>query len=238
MKGHASFARRFAMSRIWGLSEPSENEGVSSLPSQHGFWGMASLSQEVSMKRSLAILACTTLLATPVMAQSMDQKVQSIEQKAQSVGEKSGANSVLGITPSTADFVKEAATSDMLEIQISKLAQTNGNASEKMFADQMVADHTKTSSELKALVDGGKVSAQIPAALDSSSQSKLDKLKSKTGKDFSSDFDSMQVSAHKDAVSLFERYAKGGDNPALKDWATKTLPTLQQHLAMAQKLKP
>jgi putative membrane protein len=29
----------------------------------------------------------------------------------------------------------------------------------------------------------------------------------------------MQVSAHKDAVSLFERYAKGGDNADLKDWA-------------------
>jgi putative membrane protein len=54
--------------------------------------------------------------------------------------------------------------------------------------------------------------------------------------DFSSDFDSMQVSAHKDAVSLFERYAKGGENPKLKDWAGKTLPALQHHLEMAQNL--
>jgi putative membrane protein len=46
----------------------------------------------------------------------------------------------------------------------------------------------------------------------------------------------MQVSAHKDAVSLFERYAKGGDNPKLKDWAGKTLPALQHHLAMAEDL--
>ena len=44
----------------------------------------------------------------------------------------------------------------------------------------------------------------------------------------------MQVSAHKDAVSLFERYSKGGDNPKLKDWAGKTLPTLQHHLDMAE----
>ena len=35
------------------------------------------------------------------------------------------------------------------------------------------------------------------------------------------DYDPMQVSAHKDAVSLFERYAKGGDNPKLKDWAER-----------------
>jgi putative membrane protein len=46
----------------------------------------------------------------------------------------------------------------------------------------------------------------------------------------------MQVSAHKDAVSLFERYSKSGDNPKLKDWAGKTLPTLQHHLDMAQDL--
>ena len=44
----------------------------------------------------------------------------------------------------------------------------------------------------------------------------------------------MQVSAHKDAVSLFDRYAKGGDNAKLKDWAGKTLPHLQHHLEIAQ----
>jgi putative membrane protein len=80
------------------------------------------------------------------------------------------------------------------------------------------------------------VKVDIRAALDSSSQSKIDKLKDAKPNDFSSDFDSMQVGAHKDAVSLFERYAKGGDNPKLKDWAGKTLPTLQHHLELAQDL--
>jgi putative membrane protein len=46
----------------------------------------------------------------------------------------------------------------------------------------------------------------------------------------------MQVSAHKDAVSLFGRYAKGGEDPKLKEWAGKTLPALQHHLKMAQNL--
>jgi putative membrane protein len=47
---------------------------------------------------------------------------------------------------------------------------------------------------------------------------------------------SAQVSAHKSAVSLFDRYAKGGDNAKLKDWAQKTLPHLQHHLDMANML--
>jgi putative membrane protein len=153
---------------------------------------------------------------------------------AQSAGEKTGVNSTLGITPATPDFVKEVAISDMFEIESSKLAQQKGNASEKTFASQMVTDHTKTSSELKGLVSGGKVKADLPTAMDSSHQSKLDKLKGANGKDFSSDYDSMQVSAHKDAVSLFERYAKGGEDSKLKDWAGKTLPALQHHLEMAQ----
>ena len=156
---------------------------------------------------------------------------------AQSVGEKTGVNSLLGIAPTTPDFVKEVAISDMFEIESSKLAEQKGNASEKTFASQMITDHTKTSNELRGLVTDGKVKAELPTTLDSSRQSKLDKLKGATGKDFSSDFDSDQVSAHKDAVSLFERYAKSGDNADLKDWAGKTLPTLKHHLDMAENLK-
>jgi putative membrane protein len=140
---------------------------------------------------------------------------------------------VLGIAPKTADFIKEAATSDMLEIEAAKVAQQKGNADEKAFAGQMITDHTKTSSELKSMVSG-EMSAVIPTALDDSSQKKLEKLRDAKPDDFASEYDPMQVSAHKDAVSLFERYAKGGDDPKLKDWAGKTLPALQHHLAMAQ----
>src|SRR3984893_7973025 len=174
------------------------------------------------MKRSIIALECV-LLAGPVLAQS--------------IGEKTGVNSALDIAPTTADFVKEVAISDLFEIDSSKLAQDKGTAPEKTFASQMVSDHTKTSTELKGLVTSGKVKAELPTALDSSHQSKLDKLKGESGKDFSSDFDSVQVSAHKDAISLFERYAKSGDNAALKDWAGKTLPTLKHHLDMAEALR-
>lgn len=156
---------------------------------------------------------------------------------AQSVGEKTGVNSALGISPTTADFVKEVAISDMFELESNTLAQDKGNALEKKFAAQMVTDHTRTSTELKGLVSSGKVKAELPVALDGSHQGKLEKLKGAGGKDFSSAFDSMQVSAHRDAVSLFERYSKRGDNADLKNWAGKTLPALKHHLKMAQALK-
>lgn len=155
---------------------------------------------------------------------------------AQSVGEKTGVNSALGIAPKTADFVKEAAISDMTEIEAAKIALQKGNADEKTFANQMITDHTETSNELKAMVTNGDVREPLPTALDSSSQKKIDKLNAAKPEDFSSEYDPLQVSAHEDAVSLFERYANGGDNPKLKDWAAKTLPTLKHHLEMAKSL--
>jgi putative membrane protein len=140
--------------------------------------------------------------------------------------------------PAAQDFVNKVAISDMFEIQSSQLALAKqADADTKPFAEKMVQDHQKTSSELKALVDGGKVKATLPTALDSEHQKMLDELKSKSGKDFDSSYDQIQVKAHRDAVALFDAYAKGGDNPELKDWAGKTLPHLKEHLSMAEKLK-
>jgi putative membrane protein len=168
--------------------------------------------------RLLTAALAAALISTPALAQS--------------VGEKTGINSALGIAPKTEDFIKQVAMSDMLEIETAKIAQQKGNAVEKKFAEQMLTDHTRT-SELKALV-GGEMKAVIPTSLDDTSQKKLDKLREAKPEDFAAQYDSMQVTAHKDAVSLFERYASGGDDPKLKEWAGKTLPALQHHLQMAQ----
>jgi len=78
---------------------------------------------------------------------------------AQSVGEKTGVNSVFGITLKTEDFIKEAAMSDMLEVDAAKIAQQKGDADEKKFAEAMITDHDKTSTELKGLVPSDMASA-------------------------------------------------------------------------------
>jgi putative membrane protein len=172
------------------------------------------------MRKTALLTAAFVLLAAPAMAQS--------------VGEKTGVNSVLGLTPHTSDFVKEAAQSDMFEIQSSKLAATKTQGAEQTFANQMVTDHTKTTSELTALAQTAKI--PLPTAMRSSQQSMLDKLNGLNGNDFTKQYISDQVSAHKTAVSLFERYGKGGKNEKLKNWASETLPTLQHHLDMANNL--
>jgi putative membrane protein len=176
----------------------------------------------MKIHKLLATIAIAAFLAPAAMAQS--------------VGEKTGINSMIGASPTTGDFVKEAATGDMFELQSSQLAQSKGDAETKTFAAKMVADHTKTSSDLKSMVQGGTVKAELPTEMTTSQKSMLDKLKGLTGEDFNKQYMSDQVSAHKDVVSLFQRYAKSGENASLKFWASKTLPVLQGHLTMAQGL--
>jgi putative membrane protein len=155
---------------------------------------------------------------------------------AQSAAESTGVNSLVGAAPKTEDFVLEAATSDMFEIAESKLAVERADPATKAFAAQMITDHTKTSMEMKQLVDSGKVKAAIPAAMTSSQQGMVDKLNGLQGDDFNKQYHSDQVSVHKDAVDLFKRYGDGGDNADLKTWAATTRPTLEHHLMMAQDL--
>ena len=165
-----------------------------------------------------AILIASFLLAGPVFAKT--------------AAEKTGVNSTLGIAPTTKDFVSEAAISDMFEIQSSKMASAKLTGPEKEFADKMVADHTKTTAELTGEATADNI--PIPSAMDGSHQRMLDKLNKLNGNDFRKQYFSDQVSAHKDAVSLFKRYSDGGDNTKLKSSATYTLPALQHHLDMAQ----
>jgi putative membrane protein len=177
--------------------------------------------RNLGMKKAILAFAVFAALSTPSFAQS--------------VGEKTGVNSALGIAPKTEDFIKQAAISDMTEIEAAKIAQSKGNADEKKFAEMMLTDHTKTSNELKALIPAN-MKAAVTTALDDASQKKLAKLRDAKPEDFASEYDPMQVSAHKNAVSLFERYANGGDEPQLKEWAGKTLPALKHHLELAQAL--
>lgn len=155
---------------------------------------------------------------------------------AQSLPEKTGLNSVFGVAPATADFVKEVAISDQFEIQSSQLAQEEHAASLQGFASRMITDHQATSGQLHEMVQSGDLQIDLPTALDSSHQEMLDRLRKLHGNNFAGRYRSDQISAHESAISLFQRYADNGDNMKLKSWAAKTLPILKSHLEMARAL--
>ncbi|TWD48561.1 putative membrane protein [Agrobacterium vitis] len=177
--------------------------------------------------KPFALLTIATLMAAPAFAQSAF---------AQSAAEKTGINSLVGAAPTTGDFVREAITSDMFEIQSSKLAVERADPPTVEFAQQMIKAHQKTSAELKKLMAATGILSVPSIGLTASQTDMLTKLKGLQGAAFIEKYTSDQQKVHEDAVDLFKRYAEGGDNTALKEWAAKTLPTLEHHLAMAKQL--
>jgi len=80
--------------------------------------------------------------------------------------------------PSAQEFVNKVAISDIFEIQSSQLALSKqADSDTKPFAEKMVQDHQKTSSELKGLVEGSMVKLTLPTSLDAEHQKMLNELK-------------------------------------------------------------
>jgi putative membrane protein len=140
--------------------------------------------------------------------------------------------------PTTENFVKTVAISDMFEIQSGQLAaEMAKNDDVQSFGKQMTDDHSGTTDDLKELIEDEDIKVELPSKLDDEHQAKLDKLKGLSDNQFDKEYVRMQIDAHQKAVALFESYAAAGENDDLKKWAGDTLPTLKEHLAEAQNLK-
>ena len=153
---------------------------------------------------------------------------------AQSLPERSGVNSMMGLAPKTEDFVRTVAWSDLFEIQSSQMALSDPSL--KAFASRMIADHQKSSAELKDIIRNNNLTTIPSDSIDDAHNRKLNGLHGLHGDNFAGQYRKDQISAHKDALSLFRRYAKNGGNEALKKWAGDTIPTLEEHLKMAESL--
>ena len=135
------------------------------------------------------------------------------------------------------DFAKTVAMSDMYEVEAGKIAQQKGQSpAVKGFGQMMVDAHSKTTAELKAIVQAKAIKVELPTKLDAKHQALINDLNGASNDDFDRTYADQQVTAHEEAVSLFEKFAKEGDNPDLKQFAQKTLPVIQQHLNDAKKL--
>ncbi len=130
-------------------------------------------------------------------------------------------------------FVTEAATGGMLEVELGKLAADKAASdSVKKFGQQMVTDHSKANDELKSIAE--KKGVEIPASLPKKEQKEVDRLAKLSGAEFDKAYMKLMVSDHEDDVKEFEKASKNAADPDLKSFAEKTLPTLKDHLKMAQ----
>jgi putative membrane protein len=135
-------------------------------------------------------------------------------------------------------FVDNAAASDLYEIQAGTLAAEKArNADVKAFAQMLVADHTRSSTELKTAAAQSDPAVTPPTTLPADKQAKIDALKAATGADFDRLFLTQQVEAHSAALDLLRGYASGGTSEPLKAFAGKAAPIVEAHLQKAQQLQ-
>jgi putative membrane protein len=130
-------------------------------------------------------------------------------------------------------FVEKAAMGGMMEVQLGQLAQQKAeNAQVKQFGARMVTDHGKANDELKQIASAKGM--QLPASVDAKHMADLRKLQSMQGADFDREYMRHMVADHKKDIAEFQKQAKSGKDADLKGFASKSLPTLQEHLKLAQ----
>jgi putative membrane protein len=154
------------------------------------------------------------------------------------MGPASGASTIAGaphssLTAADKSFVRTAAVGGMAEVELGKLAQQkSSNDNVKQFGNHMVEDHTKANAELKQLAEGKGMT--IPNSLDKSNRATMEKLSKLEGADFDRQYMKDMLADHKKDISEFKKASKVAKDEDIKGFAAKTLPTLQEHLQMAQ----
>jgi putative membrane protein len=151
-------------------------------------------------------------------------------QSDQSVKSAKSSKSGGGIDQS---FVKKAAEGGMAEVDLGNVAKQNGsNDAVKQFGDRMVTDHGKANDELKSLAQ--QKSWTLPTEPKAADKSNKDRLSKMNGAAFDKAYMRDMVMDHQKDVKEFQKCASSCSDPDLKAWAQKTVPTLQDHLKMAQ----
>jgi putative membrane protein len=134
-------------------------------------------------------------------------------------------------------FLVDAAETDLMEIEIGKLAQSKGTSAHvKEFGKMLVDDHTKAANDTKALAE--KLQVSLPAAITEKGKEHYNDLnEEKAGKDFDNKFADMMVKGHEDAISKMEDATEKTTNADIKAWAANMIPTLKMHLEHAKRLQ-
>ena len=132
-------------------------------------------------------------------------------------------------------FVMEAAMGGMAEVELGRLAtERAANADVKAFGQKMVDDHSKANEELKAIAT--QKSIMLPVELGPKHKAMKNQLSKLNGAAFDRAYVNMMVKDHVKDVSEFEKAANTAKDADIKGFASKTLPTLQEHLQMIKDL--
>ena len=135
-----------------------------------------------------------------------------------------------------AQFAVDAYSDGLLEIEMSKYVQEkSSNPDVKAVANEMIEAHTKVNAELKQIADQKNI--VLAQGLSEEQQDKFTKGLKKEGADVDEFYSEHLVSAHKDAVKLYEKASEKEEDADLKSFFASKLPELRHHLEKAEGLE-
>ena len=132
-------------------------------------------------------------------------------------------------------FVIQTAKNGMAEVELGKLASEKAsNAKVKAFGQRMVTDHGKAGDELKSLAATKQIT--LPTMPDPEHKAVHDRLAKLSGAEFDRAYVREMVAGHRKGVDSFTMESTSGKDNDVKAWATKTLPTVREHLRMIEEM--
>jgi len=130
-------------------------------------------------------------------------------------------------------WVTKVAQGGMLEVELGKLAESQASSDAvKQFGTRMVTDHSKANEELSQLASRKGIT--LSTSLDAKHQATKDKLSKLNGAAFDRAYMDAMVKDHREDVAEFKKESTTGQDADVKAFAAKTLPTLEEHLNMAE----
>jgi putative membrane protein len=130
-------------------------------------------------------------------------------------------------------FLNYAAEDNQAEIQLCLVAEKRAlDPALKAFARLMVDDHAGIESRLAAL--GNEMQAGLPDGVGKEGQETASRLQPLQGREFETEFMKAQIKDHSNDIEKFTQQQKSTQNERIRQFASETIPILQQHLALAQ----
>jgi putative membrane protein len=134
-------------------------------------------------------------------------------------------------------FVDFAGQTDMVEINLGKLAQTSASSQAvKDYAQMLINDHSKDFNQLYDLAH--QTNLTRPDAIDAEHNKMLiDPFQKLNGAAFDHHYIQEMVTGHTKAIAVYKKEAADAQNPAVKTYAENALPVLEKHLDGAKGLE-
>ena len=189
----------------------------------------------------LGILLAALVIGTFVILRisANDPSVRGQDANVETRGTNTSGAPVVGTTGSTdttSGFVANAAEMNANETALAALAIRNATKDDvRQFAAELERDHKASSAELKQLA--ARRGWGFPQSMDALQAQALQGLQQARGPEFDRAFVDAMVTSHEKALAAFRTAAASASDADLRAYAAKQLPTLENHLNHARRLK-